>query len=94
MALKYVRVLPGREEGGVPKAVFRELESLRQLGDSRRIVKLIDSFPHESELVLVLEYLPSDLSKVIGSAAENLPRAHIKVAHYRHINFHILLQTW
>ena len=79
VALKFVRILSGREGGGVPKAVFREIESLRQLQDKHRIVNLIEAFPHDSELVLVLEYLPSDLSKLLTSATESLPRSHIKV---------------
>jgi serine/threonine protein kinase len=53
VALKFVRMLSRREGGGIPKAVFRELESLRQLQDHHRIVTLRESFPHDMELVIV-----------------------------------------
>ena len=46
-------MLPSRDGGGIPKAVFREVESLRQLEDHHRIVTLRESFPHDAELVLV-----------------------------------------
>ena len=78
VALKFVRTLPSREGGGIPKAVFRELESLKQLQDGHRIVALRDAFPHDAELVLVFEYLPSDLGKLISGSTENLPRSHVK----------------
>jgi len=58
--------------------VFRELEALRQLGCGRHIVRLLDVFPDETQLCLVLEYLDSDLSEVIAQAQARLPVAHIK----------------
>ena len=81
VALKFIRVM--NKSGGLPRAVFRELEALRQLGCGRHIVKLLDVFPDETQLCLVLEYLDSDLSEVIGQAQAHLPAAHVKA--YAHM---------
>jgi serine/threonine protein kinase len=83
VALKYVRIGgKGRGSGdgavSLPRAVFRELEALRQLNEGPHVVKLLDVFPDETNLCLVLEYLPSDLGEVIHQAAEHLPSSHIK----------------
>lgn len=81
VALKYVRVMTRGGQGGgsgVPKAVFREMESLRQLDDHSRVVKLLDVYPEENNLCLVLEYLPSDLGEVISNAKTFLPVAKVK----------------
>lgn len=82
VALKYVHISTKKGGGGggagLPRAVFRELESLRQLGDSPHIVKLLDHFPDETNLCLVLEYLPSDLSEVIRQAPPYLPSDRVK----------------
>lgn len=81
VALKHVRIMtrggPGGG-GGVPKAIFREMESLRQLEDHNRVVKLLDVYPEENNLCLVLEYLPSDLGEVISNAKNFLPVAKVK----------------
>jgi serine/threonine protein kinase len=77
VAMKYVRIM-SKEKGGIPRAVFRELESLRQLGDCNLVTKLIDYFPEESNLCLVLEFLPSDLYEVIQRATSPLPVQQVK----------------
>eukprot|EP01036_Dinobryon_divergens_P049575 gene49575-66407_t len=76
VALKYVKIL-SRKNNGIPKAVFREMESLRHLS-CPFICKLLDVFPNESNLVLVLEYLPSDLAEVILQSSKHLPSSHLK----------------
>ena len=76
VALKYVKIL-SKKKLGIPKAVFREMESLRQLS-SHFVIQLIDVYPVETALVLVLEYMASDLSEVILQAPQHLPRSHIK----------------
>ncbi len=81
VALKFIRV--SSKSGGLPRAVFRELESLRQLGDCDHIVKLLDVYPNESQLCFVLEYLDSDLSEVISNARALLPISHVKA--YSHM---------
>lgn len=82
VALKHVRVITQKHgpggAGGVPKAVFREMEALRQLDDSNRVVKLLDVYPEENNLCLVLEYLPSDLGEVISHANNWLPISQVK----------------
>ena len=81
VALKYIRVLS--KGGGLPRAVFREVEALRQLRDGEHIVRLLDVFPDESNLCLALEYHPSDLGEVIAQARDFLPVAHVKT--YAHM---------
>jgi len=76
VALKYIRVLSKGE--GLPRAVFREVEALRQLREGAHIVRLLDVFPDESNLCLALEYHPSDLSEVISQARDFIPVAHVK----------------
>lgn len=63
VAIKFVRILSKKD--GVPRAVFRELESLRQLHSCPYITKLQDIYANESNLCIVLEYVASDLSLVI-----------------------------
>lgn len=76
VAVKYVRIMS--RNNGLPKAVFRELESLRQLSDGKHIVRLIDVFTEETKLCLVLEYIEADLAEVISKTVSFLPRSHIK----------------
>lgn len=86
VALKYVRIsgkASSKTGMSLPRAVFRELESLRQLNCSPFIVKLLDEFPDETNLCLVFEYLPSDLSEVIKRSKDYLPISHIKA--YAHM---------
>lgn len=75
VAIKTVR---NTSRDGIPKAIFREMETLRQLCDSRYVVELLDVFVDENNIVLVLEYLCSDLGEVITQAKEALPRAVVK----------------
>src|SRR4051812_17154822 len=76
VAVKCIKVMS--REHGLPKAIFREMEALKQLADCRYIVKLLNIFPEESNVSLVLEYLPSDLSEVIAQAQEHLNSGIIK----------------
>jgi serine/threonine protein kinase len=80
VALKYVRLHSSSRAGnsGIPKAVFREMESLRQIGECSRIVKLITVFPQEFHLVLVFEYHPSDLATLIANRNSFFPRSLLK----------------
>lgn len=77
VAIKFVRIM-SMERGGIPRAVFRELECLRQLGDCDLVTQLLAYFPEESNLCLVLEYLPSDLYEVIQTAKCSLPIQQVK----------------
>ena len=76
VAIKYVRILS--RKSGIPKAVFRELQSLKQLSDSEYIIKLLDVYTDESNLCLVMECIVSDLSEVISQSKSYLSRAHLK----------------
>ena len=84
VALKYVRAISGMGgRYGMDKPgqgdIKRELESLRKVQDGDRIVTLIEAIQvDETELILVFEYLPSDLSKLISTSTEHLPRSHVK----------------
>ena len=76
VAIKNVRIIS--REGGIPVAVFREMESLRQLSNSGLVTELLDVYPDEKNLCLVLEYLPSDLAEIISQSKDFLPRPQIK----------------
>lgn len=76
VAMKYIRILS--KDGGLPRAVFREVEALKQLRGAKHIVELLDAFPDETNMCLVLEYHPSDLAEVIAQAKDSLPIDHIK----------------
>jgi len=81
VAMKYVKVIS--RERIIPKAVFREIEALRQLSDSNKsIVRLHDVFAHETDICLVMEYVESDLSVVISSAQSQIPIRFVKTYLY------------
>ena len=46
--------------------------------DHPNIVRLLDTYPHDTELMLVFEFMPSDLEAVISAARAPLPPAEIK----------------
>lgn len=77
VAMKFIRIM-SQERGGIPRAVFRELESLRQLGGSDHVAQLLDYYPDENNLCLILEYLPSDLYEIIQKATRPLPVPQVK----------------
>lgn len=70
VAIKYIKVMS--KKGDLPKAIFRECESLHQLSSglnrSEFVVELLDIYAEENCICLVLEYMPSDLSVVINQA--------------------------
>lgn len=61
VALKKIRF---QSLNGIPKAVFREIESLKIL-THRNIIKLYRYFPYESSLIVVMEYAESDLGAIL-----------------------------
>lgn len=75
VALKSVH-LPVNTES-LPKAVFREMESLRQLS-SPNVISLLAVFPEETNIILVLEHADTDLGSVISSARQYLDRRFIR----------------
>mmetsp|Transcript_29281 Transcript_29281/g.64976 ORF Transcript_29281/g.64976 Transcript_29281/m.64976 type:complete len:220 (-) Transcript_29281:632-1291(-) len=76
VAIKYVRILS--KKSGLPKAIFRELESLKQLSESPYVIKLFDVYTNESNLCLVTEYVESDLAEVIEQSSSLLSRPNLK----------------
>jgi len=81
VAMKFIRIL-SKNSDGLPRAVFREVEALRQLCDCKHIVRLLDTYPDESNLCIVLDYHPSDLSEVISQAKSFLSTSHVKAYSY------------
>jgi len=78
VALKYIKIINQRSQNKMPKSSFREMESLKQLAGGNRIMQIKAAYAHELSLVLVLEYLPSDLSVLISESIDYLPRSHLK----------------
>lgn len=62
----------------LPKASFRELEALRQLPPNPYIVKLLDVYPDETKIVLVLEYAITDLSLLISKSNSRFEKTFVK----------------
>ena len=81
VALKRValKMNPGGSNGedGLPNAAARELLALRLI-DHPHVVKLIDYFPQGYSLVLVCEYLPSDLWETMRVSQQPLLPPHVK----------------
>jgi serine/threonine protein kinase len=77
VAIKFVRMLSRKK--GIPKAVFRELQSLKQLCGCEYIMQLQDVYADESNLCLVSEYVESDLSELIATAKDYLSRPILKI---------------
>ena len=80
VALKFIRIV-ARESSTIPKAVVREMESLRHLR-SPSICNLVDVYPDESSLVLVLEYLDTNLGDFISNLRGYLNRSQFKSCAY------------
>lgn len=74
-ALKKIRLR--RAEDGLATAALRELKALQQL-EHRNVVRLVESFPHGSALVLVLEHMQSDLARLLEHAPTRLCEADVK----------------
>lgn len=75
LALKKVRLK--RVEDGVAPATLRELKALQQL-EHVNIVRLVDSFPLGSNVVLVLEHMHSDLARLLEHAPTRLCESDVK----------------
>eukprot|EP00741_Cyanophora_paradoxa_P003547 tig00000093_g3445.t1 len=62
VAIKKIRLR--KLEDGIPNNVVREVKALQQL-EHPNVVKLYEVFPHGAGLVLVFEYMRSDLAEVL-----------------------------
>ena len=76
VAIKTIKIMSKNKQ--IPKAIFREIESLKQLNGNIHIMKLYDTYCEAACVCLVLEYLPTDLSEVINQTNQHLPTGMIK----------------
>lgn len=81
VAIKYVRLL-SKKSSGIPKAIFREMEAMKQLRDGSNIVKLYNIYASEVSLCLVMEYAESNLAEVIEKSKSPIPRSHLKTYYH------------
>ncbi|XP_076448485.1 cyclin-dependent kinase 20-like [Babylonia areolata] len=65
-------------EEGIPNTALREIKALQQIEDNPYVVRLREVFPHGSMIVLVFEYMLSDLSEVIRKSERPLTEAQVK----------------
>ena len=75
VALKKIRLR--RIEDGLPINAFRELRALQELCHPH-VVQLIEVVADGAHVVLVMEYMASDLAHIIAAARGSLPAAAIK----------------
>lgn len=78
VALKQVPLDHRKLEDGIPNNALREIKALREIEDNPYIVKLREVFPHGTGIVLVFEYMLSDLSEMIQNYERPLTEAQIK----------------
>lgn len=64
-------------DNGIPCTTIREIKALQQTSHEN-IVKLLDVFPHGSGVVLVFEYMPTDLSVLLRDPECSLSDSQIK----------------
>lgn len=78
VALKKVRIKKGELQDFLPRNALSELKALQQLSDCNYIVRLNEHFAHGSNLILSLEYMKTDLSKLMRKLSKSLEESHIK----------------
>ncbi len=77
VAVKYIRL--SAKKNGLPKAIFREIESMKQLSQCSYIIQLRNIFGDETNVCAVMEYMESDLQKIMSENSPNrIPRGHVK----------------
>jgi len=67
VALKKIRI--HRAEDGISKNLLREIKALEHI-ESANVIQLFEFFPHGSAIVLVCEFMESDLYAVMRAAAD------------------------
>jgi serine/threonine protein kinase len=77
VAIKYIPVLS--RDGSIPKAVFREMESLKRLSGSCHIVKSFEVFSEDTKLCLVTEYVKYNLADIIARRKSYFSRSQLKI---------------
>lgn len=64
-ALKYIRLRSQHKEKGLPKAIFREIEALRQCQPCPYIVQIGQVYGTEVSIAYVMEFMDLDLHSVV-----------------------------
>ena len=75
-ALKTVGI-SRQSEGRLPRAIFREIEALKQI-HCPNVIRLIDVLPEETHIILVLEHAVTDLGAIISKSQSLLERGVVK----------------
>ncbi|XP_067683166.1 cyclin-dependent kinase 20-like [Haliotis asinina] len=65
-------------DDGIPNTALREIKALQEIEDNPYTVKLREVFPHGTVIVLVFEYMLSDLSEVVRNSEKPLSEAQVK----------------
>ncbi|XP_060076422.1 cyclin-dependent kinase 20-like [Ylistrum balloti] len=65
-------------DDGIPTTALREIKALQEIEENPYVVNLREVFPHGCSLVLVFEYMLSDLSEVIKNSDHPLSEAQVK----------------
>eukprot|EP00039_Didymoeca_costata_P016542 m.298648 g.298648 ORF g.298648 m.298648 type:complete len:329 (-) comp16409_c1_seq36:1804-2790(-) len=79
VALKKVAVKKP-ERGNLPLTIVREIQALRHANEHAHIVRLFDAFASSFSIVLVFEYLPSNLGEILekhGPIPESLTKRYL-----------------
>lgn len=73
-----LKVIPFKKlEHGISCVTIREIKTLQQIQHTN-VVKLLDVFPHGSGVILVFEYMMTDLSVLLRNPDYPLSQSHIK----------------
>lgn len=75
VAVKKVRI--GESKDGVSTSALREIMTLQEL-NSPYVIRMLDSFPHKKNLMLVFEYMETDLNKMIKDSSVRITQADVK----------------
>lgn len=78
VAVKRVRLLAKRGQNTLPKAVFREIQALKQLSDDPNIISLLDVYGDDTSVCLVTPLMDHDISEVINYSEPFLPVSELK----------------
>eukprot|EP01038_Epipyxis_sp_PR26KG_P013962 gene13962-18727_t len=78
VAVKTIPILSKNAGKEIPRALFRELESLRQLSGRFDITQLLNVYTQEASLCLVMEFIETSIGEIISQANSPINISHIK----------------
>lgn len=84
VAIKLIHIRSRNEREEFPKAILREIESLKQLTNdddlkaSKYIIKLLDVYTDQNNLCIVMELMQTDLATLIAESKFPFSRIRIK----------------